>query len=139
MRRLLLAAALAFTVALGGCAQVQKVMEVATATVTNPVSQTDVYRAKTVYAATLQAVVEYRDYCWSKPYAVLMADPVAAPICQHRRKIVREAQRARPQVAAAIRVAENFVRDNPTLNASAAIAAMWKAVNDFKALVPAFN
>jgi hypothetical protein len=62
--------------------------------------------------------VEYRAYCWSKPYAVLMADPVSKPICQKRRAVVRAFQKARLNASAAIVAAQNFVASNPTLNAA---------------------
>lgn len=139
MRKIILAVALSLGVSLGGCAQVQKVFEVATSSITNPISQTDIYRAKNVYGATLQLVIEYRDYCWSKPYAQLMADPIAKPVCANRRQVVRQVNAYGPNAGAAIRKAEAFVRDNPTINATTALTAMWDAVNAFKSSVPAIR
>lgn len=143
MRKILLVPLMLVSLALAGCSGGQGVfgnigsaISAATSTIQNPVGSVDIYRAKNAYAATLELAVAYRTYCWSKPYAVLMADPIAAPACRNRRAVVRQIQSARPKVAAAIRTAENFVRNNPTINAGSAITAMWAAVNDFQNLVP---
>lgn len=138
MKRLLLIPLLLSGLLLGGCLQtVSDVTRAITTTITNPIGGTNIYQAKLVYASALEIAVKYRDYCWSKPYATLMADPVAKPICQNRRPNVRAMQAARWKASAAIRTAENFVRDNPTLNATAAISAAWKAVTDFQNLTAA--
>lgn len=135
-----LALAIALVLPLGGCAAIDSVfggkLSLLAAEIQNPIGQNDIYRAKNAYAAALQLDVEYRTYCWARPYAVLMADPVSAPVCQYRRTVVRKVQSARPKVAAAIQTAENFARDNPTITVSTAITAMWTAVDDFKKLIP---
>ena len=79
---------------------------------------------------------DYRAYCWSRPYRVLMADPVAKPICEKLRPVVRAIQRAAVKAGSAIRSADNFVRNNPTVNAAAAISAAWAAVRRFQNAVP---
>lgn len=134
MKKALIVVALALT--LGGCAGsgVEKFVSAVTTTIKNPVGTVDLYRAKNVYASALEIAVKYRDYCWSKPYAALMADPIARPICQRRRPIVRSLQAADTKAYAAIRSAENFVRNNPTINATSAIGAAWAAVTDFQSL-----
>ena len=141
MKRFLIIPLLAL--ALSGCAgtleKINSAVSVVTSTVTNPVSSVDIYRVKNVYAATLQLVVDYRNYCWAKPYAVLMADPIAAPVCQNRRAVVRIAQAGKAKASAAIRSADNFVRNNPTINAQTVISAAWQAVTDFRNAVPAVN
>lgn len=140
MRRLLILCAVALS--LSGCATGTKLgdlIQVATTTITNPVGSTDIYRVQNAYAAGLEVVVEYRRYCWSKPYATLMADPVSKPVCEKRRAVVRAAQSARRNARAAINAAENFVANNPTLNAASAVDAAWKAVADFKNSVPISN
>lgn len=138
MKRFLILCAVALS--LSGCAtsgtKLGDLVQVATTTITNPVGATDIYRIKNAYAASLEVVVEYRRYCWSQPYAVLMADPVSKPLCERRREVVRVAQLARRNARGAIVAAENFVADNPTLNAASAIDAAWKAVADFKNSVP---
>lgn len=138
--RILVLPLMLLALALGGCAGVEKVGQIAaaiTTNVTNPVSTTDVYRAKNVYAATLQLAADWRRYCWARPYAELMADPVAKPVCERRRAVLRKIQEVRPKVAVALRRAETFVRENPTLNAGTVLVAVWSALDEFKATVPA--
>lgn len=132
MKRFLILCAVALS--LGGCAgtKVGDLLQTVTTTITNPVGVTDIYRVKNAYAAALELVVEYRRYCWSKPYAALMADPVSKPVCERRRAVVRVAQSARRNARGAINAAEIFVANNPTLNAATAIDAAWKAVTDFQ-------
>lgn len=139
MKRLLLIPFLALTLALASCAQIQKAgnfVATATQTFVNPLGSTDIYRVQNVYAAGLTLAVEYRNYCWSKPYAVLMVDPIARPICQNRRPVVRAIQAAKGNAFNAIRVADNFIRANPTGNAVSYISAAWSAVQDFRATIP---
>jgi hypothetical protein len=142
MRNLRIAAALmVLTLTLGGCASLSgtklgDLVSAVTTTITNPVGDTDLYRAKNAYAASLELAVEYRAYCWKAPYATLMADPVAKPICEHRRAVVRAFQKAKTNAHAAIVAAQNFIVANPTLNAATAISAAWQAVTDFQAAIP---
>lgn len=141
MRRFLMLPALALALFVSGCAgtKVGDFVSAVTTTITNPVSATNIYQVKNAYAAALQLAASWREYCYSKPYAVLMADAVGKTLCQNRRAIVRNIQSAQPKAAGAIRSAENFVRDNPTLNASTAIQAAWSAVTAFRNAVPAKN
>jgi hypothetical protein len=106
-------------------------------TIVNPITGVTIYQVKLVYATGLQLVVDYRKYCWARPYATLMADPVATPICQNRRAIVRKAQSAKAVASKAVRAADTFVKNNPTLNAGTLLSAAWDAVNVFQSSVPA--
>lgn len=124
--RYLATAVLGLSLALGACAPVSRVADFVSVA-SQPVSEVNIYRVKNLYAAALQAVVEYREYCWARPYAALMADPIAKPICERRRAIVRAVQQRRPAVAAVIKSAELG-------NSTVAIA--WQAVNDFSNLIP---
>lgn len=135
MKRIIIIVALTAAL-LGGCVPVGQVIDATTTTVTNPVSQTNIYQVKNAYAAGLTAVVEYRNYCWARPYATLMADPFASRVCQNRRQVVRTSQAAKAKASAAIRVADDFVRNNPTGNAVSYINAAWNAVSQFQASVP---
>ena len=135
MRKILTVLAVSF--ALSGCAQLGQIVSTATTTITNPVNAVDIYRVKNVYAATLQAAEDWRVFCWAKPYAAILADPVAKPICQHRRPWLRAIQAAQVKASSAVTSATAFVQNYPTLDASTAIAAAWAAVNDFKNAVPA--
>lgn len=125
MKRLLILPLL-LVLALTGCAGIP-----------NPVSGTNIYQVKTVYAGTLELVVKWRELCWSRPYAALMADPIARPICQDRRSRLRAIQSADTKAFAAITTAENFVTNNPTLNAGTAVSVAWDAVTIFQRAVPA--
>jgi hypothetical protein len=138
MRKIILA--LTLTLALGGCASLnqlgEKVLNLPagslTTTISNPVAPVNIYQAKTVYAATLELANTYRDYCYGRPFAALMADPVAKPVCKSRRKIVLAMQAADDKAFAAIKTADNFVRSNPTLDATGAIRAAIAAVTEFQ-------
>lgn len=142
MKRYLAILAVALT--LGGCASLGSIGEkalnlpagVLTTTVRNPVAPVNIYQAKVVYASTLEIANGYREYCWSKPYAALMADPVGR-VCQKRRAIVRAMQAADSRAYAAIRTADAFVRSNPTLDATSAIRAAIAAVSDFQSVAAA--
>lgn len=135
MKRLLLIPLLLGSLSLGGCLQtVSDGIKAVTTTIANPVGGKNIYQAKLVYASALEIAVKYREYCWSKPYRVLMADPVAKPLCRSRRSNVVKLQAADTKAYASIRSAENFVRNNPTLNATSAIGAAWAAVTDYQSL-----
>lgn len=108
-----------------------------TATIENPVGPVDIYRVKNTYAAALEVFVEYRRYCWSQPYAVLLTDPVARPVCERRREVVRALQKADQKAFFALSKAENFITQNPTLNAASVINEAWDAVTAFRKSVPA--
>lgn len=139
MKRLLVIPLLFAALSLGACgpgSKVGQLIEAATATYDNPASKTNIYQIKNGYAATLELADQWRTYCYARPYAVLMADPIAKPLCEHRRAVVRAIQKQRPRVKLAITEAEDFVRDHPTLNAATAITAAWSTLQDFQALVP---
>lgn len=107
--------------------------------IVNPITNVDIYRVKNTYAATLQLAKDWRTYCWSKSYAALLADPIAKPVCKDRRNVVRQIQKYQPIAGTAVRRADQFVRDNPTINAAGAIGLAWDAVTDFQRVVPRVN
>lgn len=109
------------------------------ATVTNPVTNLDIWRVKNTYAATLQLAASWRTFCYARPYAMLMTDPVAKPVCQNRRNTVRQIQKYQPLAGTAVRKADEFVRNNPTVNAAGAIGLAWDAVTEFQKVVPRVN
>ena len=80
------------------------------ATVTNPVTNLDIWRVKNTYAATLQLAASWRSFCYARPYATLMTDPVAKPVCQNRRNTVRQIQKYQPLAGTAVRKADEFVK-----------------------------
>lgn len=109
----------------------------ATSTIANPVDTVDIYRVKNAYAAALQASVDWRAYCYARPYAVLMQDSFAKPVCQNRRSTVRMIQLAKAKAHSAVADAQDFVAQHSTLNASVVITAAWRAVTNFQNAVPA--
>jgi hypothetical protein len=126
--------------ALGGCETTKSVLAGGSsliATIDDPATTTDIYRLKNAYAAADTLVVHYRTYCWARPYTAIIADPVAQPVCQNRRAVVRKAQSAKAVASAAIQKADNFVRDNPKLSAVSLVNAAWSAVSGFQSAVPA--
>lgn len=137
LKRMFIITAVALTLA--GCGAAQKVADfvgTVTAPIVNPVREVDIYRVKNTYAATLALAVNYREYCWSKSYAALLADPIAKPICQQRRNVMRNIQVTQSKASAAIRQAEAFIRANPTISAAAIVQAAWAAVQEFRRVVP---
>lgn len=137
MKRILLIPFL--LLALTACADTGKLgqlLTVTTTTITNPVSAIDIYRVKNAYAASLQLAVDYRKFCWSRPYVALLADPLSKPLCQSRRGAVRAIQLAQVKAHSALSDAEIFVLNNPTLNATNVISAAWTAVTNFQNAVP---
>lgn len=119
----------------GACATGPNVFQ----SIPNPITNVDIYRVKNTYAATLQLAKEWRAYCYSKAYGAIMADPVAKPVCQQRRQTVRQIQKYQPLAGAAVRRADEFVKNNPTVNAAGAIGLAWDAVTDFQKVVPTVN
>lgn len=137
MRSLRLAAVLLLSLTIAGCGgHVADVFKLATASIENPIGAVDIYRARNVYTATLEVAAEYRRYCWSKPYRVLMATPVAKTICKSRREIVLKFKAADDKAFAALAAAETFIAANPTISAVTVVGAAWDAVTAFKNYVP---
>lgn len=138
MKRFLIIAALSLPLA--GCGAASKVSDfvsTVTQTITNPVGEVDIYRAKNLYLATLKVANNWREYCWSKPYSTIVADPIMRPVCQERRATTRTLQAANRKASAALKAAETFIRNNPSGNAVTYVTAAWNAVNDFKNAIPA--
>lgn len=139
MRKIIFAITLALSLA--GCASLPgplgDAVRTLTTTINNPVGPVDIYRVKNTYAAALEVFAEYRRYCWSAPYRVLLSDPVAKPLCSNRRAMVRRLKAAEEKAFFAISEAENFVAANQTLNAASVISAAWQAVTDFQSAIPA--
>jgi hypothetical protein len=139
IRNILLVIPLAL--ALAGCqtTDLTNLLPAVTAPIVNPITGVNIYQIKNVYAATLQLATDYRTYCYSKPYAAIMADPIAKPICQNRRAIIRNIQLAQAKASSAVKSADAFVQNNPTFTTSTALDAAWKAVTDFQSAVPKIN
>lgn len=140
MRKIVLA--LFLSASLAGCAtfplpgKLGEIAEKINVTINNPVGTTDLYRVKNAYALALEFAAEYRRYCWAQPYATLMADPVAKPICERRRAVVRAFKVADDNAYAAIVAAENFIKNNPTISPAGFVGAAMQAVTDFQKAIP---
>lgn len=136
-----IAAVILIALSLAGCASMPgplgDAVRALTATVTNPVDATTMYQVDNTYAAALVVAEEYRTYCWSKPYRVLMATPIAKSICARRREVVRVFDAAGRNAKTAIATAKEFIAQHPTLSAATSISDAWAAVANFKAAVPA--
>ena len=141
MKRYLAILAVALT--LGGCANLGGLLDSGgvsvfkggtsiTATITNPATPVTIYQVKSVYATALDIANGYRDYCYARPYATLMQDQIAGPVCESRRSIVRALQTADDRASDAIAKADAFIRANPTISAVSAIGLAQQAVTDFK-------
>lgn len=135
MKKIIPALLLLAAIGLGGCAN-GKLPDL-TATVTNPVTSVDIYRAKNAYAATVDLAVKWRRYCFGRPYASLMADPIAKRACTNRRATLRTIQSLDAKAFDALTTADTFVRTNPTISASTVVGLAWTAITKFQTAVPA--
>src|ERR1044072_7724652 len=115
MKKFLIPALVALALGLGACAG--RMPDIG-ATVTNPVTGVDVYRAKNVYGATVELAQQWRRSCFARTDKSLMAGPVARPICTNRRARLRTIQDLDDKAFDALGTAENFVRNNPTVSAT---------------------
>ena len=134
LRPLLLAAALA----LGACTTTG-IPGITSPPIVNPITSVDMFRVKNVYAATLELAKKYRAYCYEKPYAEILADPIRKPVCKDRRTVIRNIQKYQPIAGTAVRKADDFVKNNPTISAAGVIGLAWDAVVDFQKAVPTVN
>jgi hypothetical protein len=138
VRRILLVALAALW--LGGCASnpiTTVIGQIATGTLPNPISTTNVYQVKNVYAIAAESTISYRGYCFGRTYAVLMADPIAKNICANRRPVWRKIVSYKNTAYAAVVKADNFVKNNPTLDASAVISQATAAISALQSVTPA--
>ena len=137
MLKIVKALALVASIALGGCAGTPfgEALKVATSTYTNPVQPVNIYQVKQGYDAVLKIAVAYREFCYpTKPfrsYKSLMLDPIGGPVCKNRRSIVTAIDDADDKAFDAIKRAETFIRNNPTISALSVISEAWAAVQDF--------
>ena len=104
------------TLSLGGCWN-------PLATVTNPVSATNLYQAELVFDASLKTFNELKGLC---------ANRTLPPAC---RTYVIKAQGLIPKAYAADKAARSFILNNPTLSAANAVAAFTGIVQTFQGTV----
>lgn len=140
MKRFLVLCAVALS--LGGCltldpnaTSVFKGGTSITAPIKNPAQPVNIYQVKLVYDTALGLANEYRDYCYARPYATLMADPIAGPTCKSRRFIVTKLGEADDKASAAIAKAEDFIARNPTISAATVVREAYAAVVNFQGVI----
>jgi len=112
--------------------QTSTVGQILTGTLVNPISQTNIYELKNVYAIAAQSAVSYRGYCYARSYAVL----IAGPLCKDRRAVIRKIQQYKNTAFAAVVAAANFVKAHPTLDASVLINTAWTSVTALQNAIP---
>lgn len=116
---------LVFTVALGGCSTLANVTglpsAVFTATVNNPITKNDLADVERGYQAALGVANVYVELCRSRQIARASCRPV-----------VERIQSYVGQAHSALVALRGFVRNNDTINAATAIAAVRKAISDFQ-------
>jgi len=88
----------------------------ACASISNPIKPNNLAQVESAYGAALSIAVGYRDAC---------ANRLIPPSC---RPIVKQVQAYGAKAQAAVIYARSFVRNNPTLDASNAIAIAQDAV-----------
>ena len=138
MKRFLLILPLAFALALSACGPLQKAgdfVAAATQTIVNPVTPTNIHQVELAFNIAIKASNRWADYCWRKPYKQLMTETVASRICVNRRATRRALFDAAKKADVAIKLAEGYIRDNPTISPLAAIGDAWKAVVSYRDMV----
>lgn len=94
---------------------------------TNPISNTSLYEAELVFDGYVKTFNELKGLCVKR---------VLAPTC---RTYVRKGQGIIAKAYAADKAAQNFVKNNPTLDATNVIQAFTGLVSDFKNNVSALS
>lgn len=112
MRKILL---VVLTLSLAGCANGANPF----ASITNPVSSTNLYEGDLVYDGALKSFNKLKDLC---------ARRVISSKC---RTYVKQAQALIPKVEAARQTAEQFIAANPTIDATSVVSAFTTLVSKF--------
>lgn len=117
MRKLIIITALA--IGLGGCPQGTGIFQ----QVPNPVSKQTLYEAETVFDASLKTFNKLKSLC---------ATRVLPPAC---RTYVIQGQGLIVKIYAADKAARDFVKNNPTLDATNVVQAVTGLVSTFNGTV----
>lgn len=121
MNRILIVAAIALSV--GGCAQIQKALTPQA----NPVSATNLYEGELVFDGAVKTFNELKGLCAAR---------VLPSKC---RTYVIQGQSLIGKSYAADKAAQNFVTNNPTLDATNVVQAFINILSDFQATVTALG
>lgn len=129
MKRLII---LALALALGACTTLPngKTIFLPTASIANPVTLTSLYDIKASYAIAQAGADAYIQRYRDGHRCTKTALESVTNLCS-RRSIVLKLQNADRVAQIAIGRADTFIRDNPTIDASAVIAAAQSAVSAF--------
>lgn len=138
MRNLRIAAVAAlFALSLGGCAglgdKLGTMSTIATLSVKNPVSTTNIASVESAYGIALVAANAYADRYRDGFRCTTTSLESASNLCA-RRSIVLKLQAADRNAQVALNKAKAFIARNPTLNAGALIDAAQTAVSAFAAI-----
>lgn len=93
------------------------------ATVTNPITTSNLYEAELVFDGALKTFNELKSLCVSR---------ALPPAC---RTYVKKAQAQIPAIYAADKSARAFVTNNPTLDPTSVVQALQNAVSTFQSTV----
>lgn len=98
-----------------------------TAPFQNPVGREQLAQLEAAYGVVLTAAVTYRRLPLCKAGQTATFSNVCA-----QRAIILQLQSYDRRAQAALKIARNFVRNNPTLNAFTVISAAQQAISDFR-------
>jgi hypothetical protein len=116
---------LCFALTLGACANGQLINPFQT--ITNPVSNNNLYEGELVFDATLKTFIELKGLC---------ANRVLPSTC---RTYVKKGQVIITQIYGADKAARSFIKNNPTLDATNVVQAFTNLVSTFKDTVTALS
>jgi hypothetical protein len=107
----------------------------------NPVRNVDMFRVKATYGAAVELSVKWREACFGTEaapltYVTVTTNPLTKPICTNRRTTLRAIMNGDDKAYDAIAYAENFVKNNPTIDVTSVIGPAWDAVVKFQKAVP---
>lgn len=123
MKKLLIAAALACAVTLGGCSTLQNIgtaVSLATKSVTNPVTKDDLYKVEAGVRIAFTALQAYKDSC---------AQGLVDKACKVNVAAVQQYTRQLPPLLAQLRT---FVKNNDQINATVVYNQVSALISNFR-------
>ena len=121
MKRLFIICTLALSLGVSGCANLPKIIDLATTGISNPVTPDMVYRVENGMIVAVSGLLAYKRAC------------IAKKIDQSCRGIIVKLQVYTRQAAPVIRDLRAFVRDNDQVNAIKAYNLVSGLLDQFKA------
>jgi len=121
MKRLFIICTLALSLGVSGCANLPKIIDLATTGISNPVTPDMVYRVENGMIVAVSGLLAYKRAC------------IAKKIDQSCRGIIVKLQVYTRQAAPVIRDLRAFVRDNDQVNAVKAYNLVSGLLDQFKA------